>query len=193
MKVFKVFASYFEEYEIHLLKMKVFATNEEEARKNFINKCKDNISQLRLFLKEHSKLKLNELVIKLDPYYQSFEDYYDLIYVDNEHDNTYEDYLGYSQESSFFTPSQKTEENYKRYLEYNKYWTDAYEKLEKYKNNEERQKEYQDYVKKCVDEIEEMNKKLLSDKFIFDFFCKLEIEVHEIKMNEFEIERIDRM
>ncbi len=193
MKVFKVFSNYSDDYEIRLLKMKLFATDEEDAKKTFINKCKENINKLRIFLKDHPELKYKELVIKIDHNYHSFESYYDLTYVNNEHNNTYEDYLGYGKESSFFTPSEKTEKNYKRYLEYNKYWNDAYEKLEKYKNNEERQKEYQDYVKNCVDEIAEMNKRLLSDDFIFDFFSKLEIQVREIKMNEFEIERIDRM
>lgn len=113
-----------------------------------------------------------------------------MTYVNNQHNETYEDYLGYGKESSWFTPSKKTEENYKNYLEYNEYWNNAYEKYKKY-NTEENRKEYDEYVKKCEDEVNEINKKLLSNEFILDFFKKIEIYEHEIEINKFNTKRID--
>jgi hypothetical protein len=189
MKIFKVFTSYFDSYQIHFLKMKVIANDEKEAEKNFINECSKDINMIRRYLQNHPALQYT-VVVKINPCYDSFHEYYNLTYVNNEHNITYEDYLGYGKEYSYFTPSKKTQENYKSYLEYNKFWTDAYEKLEKYRNNEERQKEYEEYVKECIDFVDEENS---TDKFILDFFNKLEIDVHEIKMNELEIQKIDRM
>jgi hypothetical protein len=188
MQVFKVVSTYNDDYDYYNLEMIVFAASKEEAKQNFINKCKDNINELRNFVKHHSELR-NKIIIEIEPCQESFEGYYDLTYVKNEHNNTYEDYLGYGKESAWFTPPKKTEENYKEYLEYKKCWTDAHEKFEKYKNDEEKQKEYKEYVKKREDEVNEINKKLLSNDFIFEFFSKLEIYIYEIKMNEFEIRR----
>ena len=191
MKVFVVFARYDKEYEFRSLEMTIIASNKEEARQKFIQKCENNIDELRRFLIYHPKL-IDKLVIKIDHQYESFYDYYNLTYVNNEHNKTYEDYLGYGKESSWFTPSAKTEENYKDYLEYKEYWTNAYENYEKYKNDEEKLKKYDEHVKKCKDEIDELNKKLLSNEFILDFFKKLEIYEYEIKINEFNNKRIDK-
>ena len=191
MKVFEVFARYDEEYEFITLEMTVIANNKEEARKKFIENCENNIDKVRRFLRSHPKL-IDKLVIKIDPQYESFYTYYNLTYVNNEHNNSYEDYLGYGKESSWFTPHAKTEENYKAYLEYKEYWNNAYENYEKYKNDKEKVKEYDDYVKKCEDEINEENKKLLSDEFIFDFFKNLDIYEYEIKINEIETKRINK-
>lgn len=192
MKIFNVSATYDEEYDYYRsLEITVIANDKEEARKKFIENCENNIEEVRRFLRSHPKL-INKLVIEIDPGYASFHDYYDLTYVNNEHNATYEDYLGYGKESSWFTPPTKTEKNYKKYLEYKQFWNNAYENYEKYKNDEEKQKEYREYVKKCEDEAKEENKKLLSDEFILDFFKKLEIYEYEIKINEFENKRLDK-
>lgn len=193
MKVFKVFATYYSEHDYvsNDLEITVIANNKEEARKKFIENCENNINEVRRFLRSHPKL-IDKLVIKIDPQYESFYTYYNLTYVNNEHNDTYEDYLGYGKESSWFTPSAKTEENYKDYLKYKEYWNNAYENYEKYKNDEEKLKEYDEYVKKCEDEIDEINKKLLSNEFIIDFFKNLKIYVYEIEINELIIKRINK-
>lgn len=186
IKVFKVSTIYDTDYEARYFEFKCLAQNKDEALQKFLNNCQENISQLRRFLSYHPKLE-GKLIHKIDYNYNSFEGYYDLTYVRNEHTTTYEEYLGYDKESSWFTPKEKTDENYQEYLEYKKYWQSAYEKLTEFKNDLMKIKEYEDYVKEEKDEIDEANKKLLTDEFIYDFFKELETHVSEIELNKLDI------
>ncbi len=185
MKVFKVLATYDTDYEIHDFEFKCLAQNKDEALQKFQNSCQENISQLRRFLRSHPNLN-GKLIQKIDYNYESYEGYYDLTYVKNEHTATYEEYLGYGKESSWFTPAEKTEKNYQEYLEYKNYWQSAYEKLTEFKNDENKIKEYEEYVKEERSQIDEANKELLTDEFIYNFFKDLETHVREIELNKLE-------